>query len=358
MRILQKGNCVYLTKSDLIFAGYHTLFLSSPSIHNPKYLAYLFKTDFWRYQLRTTVSGVKVYSITKKMLKASKVLIPTPKEQDQIVSYLDAKCALIDESISRQRQVIERLEKYRESIINTTVTKGLNSYINMKDSGTDLIGEIPQNWTINKLKFLSSFGKGLSITKKDLKESGVPVISYGQVHAKTNSGTSTTDDLIRYIDESFCKTSKQSICPQYGFIFADTSEDILGVGNCVYLTNSNITFAGYHTLYLSRPSIHNPKYLAYLFKTDFWRYQLRTIVSGVKVYSITKRILKSAKVIIPTSEEQDQIVSYLDHKCTLIDDAISRINAIIEKLAEYRKSIIYHAVTGKIDCRKELTNVR
>ena len=115
----------------------------------------------------------------------------------------------------------------------------------MKDSGVNWIDVIPTDWEIVKLKNMFSFGKGLPITKENLTETGVPVISYGQIHGKYNSGVRLHDELIRYVPESYLTTNAESLVHEGDLILADTSEDVEGCGNCAYIDRNGQFFAGY-----------------------------------------------------------------------------------------------------------------
>ena len=131
-------------------------------------------------------------------------------------------------------------------------------------------------------------------------------------------------------------------------MFADTSEDLEGVGNSIHIDSSNELYAGYHTL-VARcldKSICT-KYFAFLFLTDIWRSQLRKNANGTKVYSVTQKMFKAVSCLVPPIEEQLKIVAYLEQKCDAIDRVISYKLIIINTLAEYKKSLIYEVVTGK-----------
>lgn len=214
----------------------------------------------------------------------------------------------------------------------------------MKNSGIDWIGTIPSNWKAVPLKVLFSFGKGLSITKADLIEEGCAVISYGQIHSKKNSGTSVSDELIRYIPSKLAYS--QSRVKKGNFIFADTSEDLDGCGNCVYIDGDDDIYAGYHTIILrQKKQISDNKYFAYLFKTSCWRKQIRTEVNGVKLFSISQNILRRTSLIAPPLPEQKAIADFLDGKCAEIDGLLADLDAEIKTLTEYKKSTIAETVT-------------
>lgn len=219
----------------------------------------------------------------------------------------------------------------------------------MKDSGLFWAKEIPKAWSINKVKYLFRSGKGLSITKDNLTESGLPVVSYGQIHAKTNSGTDTADELLRFVDTSYEKSFPQCKVNQFDFVFADTSEDYDGIGNCVYKRSDNLLYAGYHSIILKSKNKKDNRFLAYLFKTDAWRSQLRKSAFGVKVFSISQKLLLNASVILPPQKEQEKIADFLDSKCSSIDSISSSLKEQIEVLEKYKKSLIFEAVTKGLD---------
>lgn len=219
----------------------------------------------------------------------------------------------------------------------------------MKDSGVAWIDNIPKDWAIIPLKMVAEYRKGLSITKADLSETGIPVVSYGQIHSKLNSGTHLSDNLIRFVSPSYLSSNPSSIGKYGDLLFADTSEDYEGIGNAVYLDTSECVFAGYHTI-IVRPTIDmERKYLAYLCRSDCWRSQLRARAFGIKVYSVTQTMLKSVSILLPPTSEQQKIVSILDLKCCQINDLIANGEAQIEKLKQYKQSVIAEVVTKGLD---------
>lgn len=154
----------------------------------------------------------------------------------------------------------------------------------MTTNTVELIKSLPPHWKCFPLKQYFEFGKGLPITKADLIEDGEKVISYGQVHAKYNTGVHVDARLTRYVSSDYLETNKSSLCSKGDFIFADTSEDREGCGNAVYVDTETPVFAGYHTIILR--SDNNNKFLAYLFLSDGWRSQIRQRVQGIKVFSL------------------------------------------------------------------------
>lgn len=212
-------------------------------------------------------------------------------------------------------------------------------------NSTEWFGHIPNGWEMRPIKALFRFSKGLSITKADLSECGAPVISYGQIHSKDYDGTGITESLIRYVPKSIAQSSNSSYVKHGGFIFADTSEDLAGVGNCAYNDGNEDLFGGYHTIVANPLLSSENKYFAYLFRTDAWRKQLRKQLVDVKLFSVNQSILGESYVAVPPLDVQRSIVAFLDSRCKPINEAIARHRIIIDKLEDYRKAVITKTVT-------------
>ncbi len=134
-------------------------------------------------------------------------------------------------------------------------------------------------------------------------------------------------------------------------MFADTSEDIAGSGNFTYLNSDTPAFAGYHTIIARCNSKRNYRYLAYYLDSPQFRSQIQQRVNGVKVYSITRSILNSTVLVLPTEKARVSIVKALDARCENYMRLIEAINAEISHLQEYRTRLIADVVTGKLDVR-------
>ena len=298
------------------------------------------------FSLGQGVTDLGRWRLPADMFNNFKLPLPPKATQERIAEYLDKKVSEIDSIIEESKKSIEEYKAWKQSVIFEAVT-GKNLNCKKKDSGIEWIGEIPEEWEIKRLKNLFDFGKGLPITKENLQETGVSVISYGQIHSKQNSGTKIDDSLKRFVDESYLISNSNSLVHKSDFIFADTSEDLEGCGNCVYVDEEQTLFAGYHTIIFSSKIKQNNKYLAYLFKTDAWRNQIRSRCNGVKLFSITKRILSNVNIVLPPLPEQEAIAKMLDSKCAQIDSLIAEKESLIADLTEYKKSLIFEVVTGK-----------
>lgn len=316
----------------------------------PDYYQYYFKYQYWCMAFFAHGKGVSIdnrWTLNNETLMKFPLLAPPLEVQQKIADFLDGKCAEIDGLVDDIQEQIAVLEQYKKSVITEAVTKGLNPDVPMKDSGIEWVGMIPEHWGANRLKYLFVHKKGLSITKENLVETGLPVVSYGQIHSKVNTGVDINSELLRYVDYSYQKQYPQCEVFKHDFIFADTSEDYDGCGNCVYKRDDETIFAGYHSIILHSKHNQDNRYFAYLFKTDCWRNQIREAASGVKLFSISQKTLLNTSVLIPGFVEQQEIANYLDNKCSEIDAVIAKKKEQLEELAEYKKSLIYEYVTGK-----------
>lgn len=317
--------------------------------NNIKFLNYVFQTVGFQRELRKYANGILEIRLRVSSSDILKRFIPFPSEieQQRIAEFLDRECGKIDGLKVDIQAQIDTLEQYKRSVITEAVTHGLNPFATMKDSRISWVGDIPQNWEIKRLKYLFKFCKGLPITKDNLIDQGLPVISYGQIHAKTNNGVDVRSHLLRFVDFSYQTFYPLSQVMRGDFVFADTSEDYEGCGNCVYKRNDSLLFAGYHTIIAHSIVESDNRFFAYLFQTDIWRKQIREKVSGVKVFSITQKTLSNTYLILPPLDEQQEIADYLDNKCAEIEQIIADKKTQIETLDGYKKSLIYEYVTGK-----------
>ena len=348
MDLYSGANCSMSLVSGVISPAYVNLRAKGGA--SSRFYDYYFKTQYWSMAFFAHGKGISFdnrWTLGVDTLFRYNVPFPSVLEQQKIASFLDRKCAEIDEMIALQEKIVEELKAYKQSVITEAVTKGLNPDAPMKDSGIEWIGEIPEHWEVHPFKAFYKTTKGLNITKDNLVESGIPVISYGQIHSKQNTGTSVSEELIRYVPADYIDSNPECLSKKYDIFFADTSEDREGAGNIALIDVEMPIFAGYHTI-MAHPSDRvKSKYIAYLIKTDAWRCQLRCKVQGVKLFSISQKFVNQTSIIVPPISEQIQISEYLDTKCTEIDNLISIKLSKIDSLKEYKKSIIYEYVTGK-----------
>lgn len=218
-------------------------------------------------------------------------------------------------------------------------------YPEYKNSEVEWLGEIPSHWELSKLRYMFSFGRGLTITKADLLDTGVPCVSYGEVHSKYGFEVDPKKHYLKCVDEGYLQSSSYALLTKGDLVFADTSEDIEGSGNFTQLVSDDLIFAGYHTV-IARPFDREcSRFYAYLMDSKEIRTQIRHMVKGVKVFSITQAILKGVEIWLPSLDERETIANFLDFETAQIDTLIEKQQTLIQLLKEKRQAVISHAVT-------------
>lgn len=225
----------------------------------------------------------------------------------------------------------------------------MKKYDTYKHSGIEWIGEIPMHWDVKRFGYIFTFSRGLGITKQDLHDEGIPCVNYGEIHSKYGVIINPEIHKLKCVEEQYLQTDAKSLLRRGDFVFADTSEDIKGSGNFTCLDSDMLTFAGYHTVVASHSNVNSYKYLAYYFDSLGYRSQIRSCVSGIKVFSITQAILKYSIVILPSISEQTAIANYLDRKTAEIDSLIANKRRLLELYEEEKTNIINQAVTKGIN---------
>ena len=316
----------------------------------PKFAHYLYRTSLFCSLFEANSTGIiksRLRLYPKTFLKLYSIMPPV-YEQLGIVKYLDAKCAAIDEAIERHKKIIEKLEEYQEATITKIVTSGLNN-TEFKDSGYDVIGDIPCSWHVCRLRFLGTPTNGIS-KSGDSFGKGNPFVSYSDVY-KNYSLPETVDGLLDTTEEERERYSVQ----EGDIFFTRTSETIdeVGLSSVCEKTIPNASFAGF--LIRVRPITNTLKtsYAKYYFRSRHLRNYFAREMDITTRASLSQNFLKDVPVLLPSDQEQLEIAKYLDNLCSVVNRSVNTHNEIIAKLEEYKKSLIYNAVTGKIDCREE-----
>ena len=316
-----------------------------------KYYSYFLRNLAYLGFIESLAKGIRERSTDFRFSDFAKLMLPVPaiSVQRKIVDFIDKNFAQIDQAIALKQQQIEKLNEYKQIVIQNAVTKGLNPNAPMKNSGVEWIGDVPEHWNVIRFRNAFRFNKGLNITKENLNdEQGILCLNYGEIHSKYGFEFIPNVHPLKFVDESYLKNNQKSLLNDGDFVFADTSEDIEGSGNFSYINGQDLVFAGYHTL-IAKPKINfNSRFIAYVLDSSAFRNQVRLRVKGVKVFSITQAILKTTFIWLPTEQEQNEIVKYLDEKMQKFNNAKIAYQIQIDRLKEYKNILINQAVTGKI----------
>ena len=219
-------------------------------------------------------------------------------------------------------------------------------YESYRNGASELLDfPFPSHWSSDKARFLFKFNKGLTITKDNLEDEGIPCVNYGEIHSKFGFAVDPAKHALKCVSPDYLKANAGSILRRGDFVFADTSEDIEGSGNFTHLDSDEPTFAGYHTVIARPASRAHTRYLAYTLDSAAFRRQVQKAVKGVKVFSISQGLLKNLEVLLPPLLEQRAIAAFLDEKCAKVDEAVRIKEEQIALLRERRQILIQDAVT-------------
>lgn len=293
------------------------------------YLENLFATVMDYGSAKTTVPSVRL-----PMIQDFVVCVPPKKEQDNIVAVLNEKCAQVGSLISNVQAQIEKLKAYKQSLITEVVTKGLDPTVPMKDSGFEWIGEIPKHWSVIPSKFL------FANCDERRREGDV------QLTASQKYGMISQEEYMRRENARIVLADKglenwKHVEP---FDFVISLRSFQGG-----LEMSEVTgCATWHYIILrARQRIH-PYYYKWLFKSSMYITTLQRTCNYIRDgQDLRYSNFVKVPLCIPTLYEQQKIADFLDRKCAKIDHLITLKQSKIEKLEQYKRSLIYEYVTGK-----------
>ncbi len=286
------------------------------------------------YHKRADTNGFKI--MNNEMANIYTILPPL-NTQRRIADYLDRKCSQIDAIIDRQQEVIEKLKAYKLSVITEAVTKGLNPHVPMKDSGVEWIGEIPEHWKLAKLKKYCHPQTGITPSTSNAEwfdgevQWFTPGDFNGNYHLVKSKRTLSTKALESSVAVVVPANTVMIIC-----IGATAGKVGLADVECSF--NQQITALLTNSL--------NPKFLMYwmIANTKF----IRETALFTTLPILNNQTIGDYLLLFPANEDEEkQIVDFLDEKCNKIDSTITARENVINKLSEYKKSLIYEVVTGK-----------
>ncbi len=264
-------------------------------------------------------------------------ILPPKNEQIAIANFLDQKTAEIDGLIADKEKLIELLQEKRQAIITEAVTKGLNPNVRMKDSGIEWIGEIPEHWNLRRIRYLANI-RNVKASDSDIDKT---YVGLENIESKTGKLLTNGDDEQQFVGETANIFKKGDVL--FGKLRPYLAKCIIADfdGRCTS-----------ELLVLKTTSYILPKYLHFFMLSPKFIDVVNSSTYGAKMPRASWDFIGNLEIPLPSIKEQEDIVEYLTEFISRIDDLISDINTQIQKLKEYRQSLISEAVTGKIDVRE------
>lgn len=306
---------------------------------NPDYYNWLFHSTSFADEFYRWGHGIVDDLWTTRWQEMKKIDVPVPsyEEQAQIASTLETECTKVDALIANQETQIEKLKAYKQSLITEVVTKGLDPNVPMKDSGVEWIGLIPKHWNTIATKYLFRIESGATPKSEN------PEYFDGDIPWITPADYKTEEVFVfggrRNISELGLKSCSTTLIPKGSLIFSKRAP----IGAVAINAEELCTNQGCLSCIPKTEDI--VKYYYYVMSVCTEQYNL--LGSGTTFKEISATNFANFVLPNPSVSEQEEMVAYLDEKCSKVDRLIAIKNAKIDKLNKYKKSLIYEYVTGK-----------
>lgn len=308
----------------------------------PKYADYWFQYISHGRKFNHYAKNIR-YTLSYEEFSSLPMLFPDIEEQKRISDYLDAKCAKIDSIIEKQQIIIEKLKEYKLSVITEAVTKGLDNSIEMVSCDAGWTNVMPMGWISAPIKKVTEFITcGVAATPEYTDENNGFLFLSAQNVKDGKMDYSVKRYIVPELHESLTKKRK----PRRG----DILQVRVGatIGNAA-VVDTDEPYSVYVSLtHMRTNEMVTPEYFKYSLSNSLFQQKAMSFVDFAGSQgNLNVADMKKLKILVPTIEEQAQIVEFLNKKCDGIDEMISNRSKIVEKLQEYKKSIIYEVVTGK-----------
>jgi type I restriction enzyme S subunit len=335
-------------KGKACYAGYLIKARPNPNIISSNFLSYYTKSslyDTWKSQvfIKATIENISAEKYGFFLF----IPLPPLAEQKSIATYLDTKTAQIDRKIDLLTQKVKSYADLKRSIINETVTCGLDRSVAMKDSAIEWLGDVPEHWQVKRIKDVGINGltNGLFKKKHDFGF-GTKLINVSDLYQTNNTIKYEPLDRVNASEE---ETNRYKVLDGDIF-FVRSSLKLEGIGISALLEKSEeaTVFECHIIRFRPNSKVAFSRFLIYLFNSEGMKWKFIIVSKTVTMTTISQEKISSIELAIPPLLEQKTIATYLDTKTAQIDQIIQNINTQIEKLKELRKTLINDVVTGKI----------
>ena len=308
---------------------------------------YVLDSDFIQTQIRLIAEGSAQENISSEQIESFIIPDLNEKNQEFIVNFLDKKTSELNKTIEKDKKLIALLKEKRTALINHVVTKGLDPNAKMKRVTHDLIEKIPENWDIMALKHIVSrkITDGPHETP-DFLDKGIPFISAEAIKQDKIDFTKMRGYISEELHKIYCTKCK----PKKDDVFLVKSGATTGN---VAIVESDEEFSIWSPLALIRSDKQKllPKLLYYILLSDYFKKTVELSWSFGTQQNIGMSVIENLSIIVPEIKEQKILLEILEKQTSKIDKAIKLIEQKINLLEEYKKSLIHHVVTGKVDVR-------
>ena len=337
---------VHLAQQDGLISSEALVVRSKDKLHAEFLKYYMLSRDFINI-VDSSTYGSKMPRASWDFIGNLPVLLPEVEEQKAIARFLDFKTTQIDALIAKKKSLPNKLAEKRTALISNAVTKGLDPTVAMKDSGVAWLGNVPTHWKVIPIKFSldTPITDGPHSTPQ-FYDDGIPFISAEAV----KNDRLDFSRMRGYISEDDHAIFSKKYKPKFGDVYMVKSGATTGA---VARVETHEDFNIWSPLAVLRP--HEEKsitdYLFYVLKSKPFFYSVELSWSYGTQQNIGMGVISNIRMALPPVEEQQEICQYLEPLLQKIEDQREKINTVLDRLKEYRSTLITNAVTGKIDVR-------
>ena len=324
---------------------------------NPEFFNWAIRSNLYISYFGSASDGVRIgqWDLSKSRMKAIPFLLPSPEEQTAIAHFLDQKTAQIDAAIAIKEKQIALLKERKQILIQQAVTQGLDPTVPMKDSGVEWIGKIPAHWIYTKIKHCIDILPGYAFKSDDYSRNECDIKLLRGINV--NPDQVKWDDVVYWSKDKVCGLEKYLL--QSGDLIIGMDRPWVSTGiRVVQIQDSDLP-----ALLLQRVSRIRgqygilTEYVKQLLSTQLFLSYFEPMLTGISVPHISTDQIENFECPIPPINEQKKILVYINSESKKIDMVSSLQQQQIEKLREYKTTLINSAVTGKIRVTPEMAAV-
>jgi type I restriction enzyme S subunit len=319
--------------------------LTPKSVKLGKFIFYSIQSTWLQAQCDVNSNSNTQKNLSMGVIDNLSFAIPSDNIAEQIANFLDHETAKIDTLIDKQQQLITLLKEKRQAVISHAVTKGLKPNTPMCDSGVESIGIMPEHWTLKSLSLASkklAVGLAMSVTDS-YEEEGVPIIRNQNI----KEGYFDGGDML-YLNPDFAEAQASKKVRAGDVVIVRTGSNV-GLTCCV--PDEYDQCHTFTTLIVTPSDELVKEYFTYCMNSAYGKAEVNRLKFGFGKDNLNVGELRSMHALLPSVDEQKEIVSHLEQEVDKIELIIKKANIAIGLMQERRTALISAAVTGKIDVR-------
>ena len=329
------------TERGIITSAYTTLRPIDTS--NSKYLFYLLHAFDLKKGFYGMGSGVR-QGLNYAEVKELRIVLPSQKEQDAIVYFLDDQCSEIDLAIDEAKSSIQDYKTLKANIISTTVLSGLDGDVDKRKCRIEWVPSIPSHWDTARFVYKNWIRSRLGwkgLKAEEYVEDGYPFLSAFNIN----------NNYLCWEQLNYITQERYDESPEIKLRVGDILlvKDGAGIGKCARIDSLPLgesTVNGSLAVITPNEDL-DYRYEYYYLQCNVFQNIIARLKNGMGVPHLTQEAMKEIVIPLPPREEQEQIANFLDTECRKIDEIIELKNLLIIELEMYKRSLIFETVTGK-----------